>query len=74
MSWHVRPGGSIVVTLRLTLHPGRDDDLIAIIQQAQKGQLATIVRETMRSGIIQHSKSADNVEEDIHIEVDVWEL
>jgi hypothetical protein len=47
----VRPGGSLVVTVRLTLQPGRDDDLIALVQLAPRGRLAAMVREAMRSGI-----------------------
>jgi hypothetical protein len=45
-----RPNGSLVVTIRLTLMPGRDDDLIAALESAPSGALAGIVREMMRSG------------------------
>ncbi|GEM_PF-908848 len=45
-----RPNGSLVVTIRLTLVPGRDDDLIAALESAPTGALAGIVREMMRSG------------------------
>ncbi len=47
----VRPGGSLVVTVRLTLHPGRDDDLITLVEMAPRGRLAAMVREAMRSGV-----------------------
>ena len=47
----VRPGGSLVVTVRLTLQPGRDDDLIALVEMAPRGRLAAMVREAMRSGV-----------------------
>lgn len=40
-----------MVTVRLTLQPGRDDDLIAIVRSAPKGALAAIIREAMRSGV-----------------------
>ncbi len=49
LSW--RPNGNLVVTIRLTLRPGRDDELIALVLQAPKGALAGLVREAMRSGI-----------------------
>ena len=52
----VRPGGSLVVTVRLTLQPGRDDDLIALVEMAPRGRLAAMVREAMRSGISSPSK------------------
>jgi hypothetical protein len=51
MAPEVRPGGSLVVTVRLTLQPGRDDDLIALVEMAPRGRLAAMVREAMRSGV-----------------------
>ena len=51
MAAEVRPGGSLVVTVRLTLRPGRDDDLIALVEMAPRGRLAAMVREAMRSGV-----------------------
>ena len=62
-----------MVTLRLTLHPGRDDDLISIVQQAQKGQLAAVIRETMRSGIVRKQQAPEE-NDGFKIEVDVWDL
>jgi hypothetical protein len=47
----VRPGGSLVVTVRLTLQPGRDNDLISLVEMAPRGRLAAMVREAMRSGV-----------------------
>jgi len=41
----------MVVTIRLTLRPGHDDDLIALVQMAPRGRLAAMVREAMRSGV-----------------------
>ena len=43
--------GTLVVTLRLTLKPGRDDDLITIVEAAPARGLAATVREAMRGGI-----------------------
>ena len=45
-----RLDGTLVVTLRLTLKPGRDDALIAAIQSAPQRGLAATVREAMRGG------------------------
>jgi hypothetical protein len=45
-----RSDGTLVVTLRLTLKPGRDDALIALIQSAPNRGLASVVREAMRGG------------------------
>ena len=50
MPHEIRPNGSLVVTVRMTLQPGRDDDLIALVQMAPRGRLAAMVREAMRSG------------------------
>ncbi len=58
----VRPGGSLVVTVRLTLRPGRDDDLIALVEMAPRGRLAAMVREAMRSGV---SSKAANFEAEV---------
>jgi hypothetical protein len=45
-----RVGGTLVVTVRITLQPGRDDDLIELITHAPKGALAGLIREAMRNG------------------------
>lgn len=45
-----RPDGTLVVTVRLTLKPGRDDALMAVIQSAPHRGLAAVVREAMRGG------------------------
>ena len=39
-----------MVGVRITLKPGRDDDLIALVLSAKK--LAPAIREAMRSGVI----------------------
>ncbi len=46
-----RRNGNLVITVRLTLRPGRDDDLIDLVCRAPKGALAGLIRESMRSGI-----------------------
>jgi len=45
-----RVGGTLVVTVRITLQPGRDDDLIELVETAPRGALAGLIREAMRSG------------------------
>lgn len=45
-----RPCGTLVVTVRITFQPGRDDDLIELVESVPKGALASLIRETMRSG------------------------
>ena len=47
-----RVNGNIVVTARITLIPGRDDDLIALITKAPKGAVAGIIRDAMRNGAV----------------------
>lgn len=51
MVLRARKGGSLVISLRLTLRPGRDDDLIALVSQAPRGALAGLIRDAMRSGV-----------------------
>ena len=46
----IRPRGTMVVTVRITLQPGRDDDLIELIEKTPKGALSAVIREAMRSG------------------------
>lgn len=45
-----RVGGTLVVTVRITLQPGRDNDLIELVETAPRGALAGLIREAMRSG------------------------
>ena len=42
--------GTVVVGVRITLKPGRDDDLIDLVLSAPK--LAPAIREAMRSGVV----------------------
>ena len=45
-----KPDGTLVVGVRITLKPGRDDDLIALVLSAKK--IAPAIREAMRSGVV----------------------
>ena len=45
-----KPDGTLVVGVRITLKPGRDDDLIVLVLSARK--LAPAIREAMRSGVL----------------------
>ncbi|MBN1453271.1 MAG: hypothetical protein JW963_19815 [Anaerolineales bacterium] len=45
-----KPDGTLVVGVRITLKPNRDDDLIALVLSAKK--LAPAIREAMRSGVL----------------------
>lgn len=45
-----RLNGNLIVTVRITLQPGRDDDLIELVDRAPKGALAGLIREAMRNG------------------------
>ena len=47
MANELRANGNLVITVRITLQPGRDDDLIELVAKAPKGALAG---ETMRNG------------------------
>ncbi len=60
----VKPDGTLVVTLRLTLKPARDAPLIALVRAAPPGGLAGAVREAMRSGIGDEQAFAGGEEEE----------
>lgn len=45
-----KPDGTLVIGVRITLKPGRDDELIALVLSAKK--LAPAIREAMRSGVV----------------------
>jgi hypothetical protein len=45
-----KPDGTLVVGVRITLKPGRDDELIDLVLGARK--LAPAIREAMRSGVV----------------------
>ncbi len=46
-----RKDGTIVVTVRITFKPGRDDDLMQLVESAPRGTLAGIIRSSMRGGV-----------------------
>jgi hypothetical protein len=46
-----KPDGTLVVTVRITLRPGRDDAQIGLVRAAQRSKLAGMIRESMRSGL-----------------------
>lgn len=46
-----KPDGTVVLTVRLTLKPKRDDALIALIRLAPRRGLAAAIREAMRGGV-----------------------
>jgi hypothetical protein len=46
-----RANGNLVVTVRITFRPGRDDDLIDLVRKAPRGALAGLIRESMRNGV-----------------------
>jgi hypothetical protein len=50
-----RTNGNLIVTVRITFRPGRDDDLIDLISKAPKGALAGLIREAMRNGVSTHN-------------------
>ncbi len=52
--------GTIVVGVRITFKPGRDDDLIALVLGAKK--LAPAIREAMRSGVLHGSFSEQDID------------
>lgn len=55
-----KPDGTLIMTVRVTLKPGRDDDLILLLQSAPRRALAATVREAMRSGVTAASMSEDD--------------
>ena len=69
MAAEIRPGGSRVVTVRLTLRPGRDDDLITLVEMAPRGRLAAMVREAMRSGVSSKTAAFEADEESAPLEL-----
>ena len=51
MPLRLRPSGSFVLAVQLTLMPGRDDDLLVALAQVPKGSLAGVLREMLRNGV-----------------------
>ncbi len=56
-----REDGTVVVTVRLTLKPGRDDILISLVRSAPTRMLAPLIREAMRSGVKPQFEPVDQV-------------
>jgi len=67
----VRKNGSLVLSVRLTLMPGRDDDLIALLQDVPHGDLAHQVRTAMRNGV---TRWVTDAETDVETPLDMQDL
>lgn len=63
MALRVRHNGNLVITVRLTLQPGRDDDLIILFKNAPWGALAGMVREAMRNGVSSRESAFQDTQE-----------
>ncbi len=61
MSIVKKPDGTLVVGVRITLKPGRDDDLINLVLGAKKK--APAIREAMRSGVLHGTFSDQEVDQ-----------
>jgi len=63
--------GTLVVGVRITLKPGRDDVLITLMLSAKK--LAPAIREAMRSGVLERQEylpeTDDSAAENIGIDL-----
>jgi hypothetical protein len=67
---HKRKNGNFVATIRLTLVPGRDTDLIELIKNTPKGAIAATIREAMRNGLPKEeiwSEYEDNQNDDVDL-------
>lgn len=60
MKFFKRPSGTVVITSRITLVPGPDDQLIEMIEGTPDGEVAGLLRDIMRSGVevIRRARSA----------------
>lgn len=63
--------GTMVVTVRITLKPGRDDALISLVRRSPRGALAGSIRQAMLSGV---SQAGDVAPEDAELPDLGWEL
>ena len=61
--------GTLVVTVHLTLKPGRDEALIALVQAAPHGGLAGAIREAMRHGVTEDTPYAEEVADDLALAI-----
>ena len=57
-----KQGPSLVITVRISLRHGRDDDLIALCTSAPRRGLASAIREAMRNGVNRKPSSQANGE------------
>ncbi len=60
----MRKNGNYLVTIRLTLVPGRDADLIDMVKSAPSGMLAGMMREAMRHGVTKKIDWLDDIEDE----------
>ena len=60
------PTGNLVVSVRITLRPGRDDELIELVRTAPARLLAATIREAMRSGV-GHGLAVSEEDDDIDL-------
>lgn len=52
--------GTVVLTVRLTLDPDRDADLLAVLQAAPPRGLAAAIRNAMRTGLIRPAQVGED--------------
>ncbi len=64
-----RPDGKIVITLRITLDPRRDADIITALTQAPPRRRASYARELMRSGVGGHPTALEEDVDDMPLEL-----
>ncbi len=64
-----RENGTVVVTVRLTLKPGRDDVLINLVRSAPARMLAPLIREAMRSGVKPQFEPVEQVDQAYQLEL-----
>lgn len=62
MSFAKKPDGTLVVTVRITLKPGRDDELIDLVKSAPPRGMAMTIREAMRNGSVIQYEDPETVE------------
>jgi hypothetical protein len=66
-------GSGIVVSVRITLNYGVDDDLIRLIESAPPRRMAARIREAMRSGVSTETAGGEE-EEELDLSGLGWEL
>lgn len=58
-----KPDGTLVLTVRITLKPGMDDDLINLVRSVKPRQMASTIRGAMRHGLSASMDAAAEEEE-----------